>query len=156
LAHDLTVAFAHPANAGVLLHLASRAYPADTLQSESPDSISNVFWNLGAHPDVVEWLWERLSRALPEDCRWVVYRRPVLVHPRSGLLFAFGESMSYALRLPEPVYMEAIRDGAPRDWASGGTTWLNLAELGDDWVGGLWRSDEDAWVRAAYEYAGIS
>jgi hypothetical protein len=56
---------------------------------------------LGAHPDLLARLWDELGGALPVDCRWIVFGTPVLVHPKTGMLFGFGGGThTYAFRLP--------------------------------------------------------
>jgi hypothetical protein len=149
------VAFDHPANAGVLRYLEERAHETDAPASESPDSIPAVYLRLGTHPDLVEWLWVTMAGDLPVNCRWVVYRRPVLVHPHSGVLFGLaGGTHMYAWRLPEPERTEAVQAGAARRFVVNGNLWLDLERFGPEWVFGLWRRDEVRWCRAAYDFAG--
>src|ERR1700737_598622 len=77
--------------------------------SQSLASVANPLDGLGTHPDLVTRLW-KLNEALPEDCRWVVYGRPALVHPLSGTIFAYASgTLGYAIRLPEPCRGEADR-----------------------------------------------
>jgi hypothetical protein len=137
-----------------LRHLGAGA-TAETPASESPAQVPDAYYQLGTHPDLVEQLWDRLTTGLPVDCRWVVYRRPVLVHPSTGVLFAFASGTHlYALRLPEPERTEALAAGARRRYEVRGVVRLDLDEIGEQWILGHWHSDESRWCRAAYELAG--
>src|SRR5690349_12579635 len=66
--------------------------------SERPGSVDVM--RLGTHPDIVERLW-KIGRDLPTDCAWVAFRRPVLAHSLTGIIFGLGiGTLGYALRLP--------------------------------------------------------
>jgi hypothetical protein len=162
------VRFDHPANARILAYLGdperlrTSVSAAKDRPSCSPGEIAEVSTSLGAHPDLLERLWDQLGASLPADCRRVVHGTPVLVHRRSGVLFAFGGGTStYALRLPAPERAEALRSGAktvreyPAHPALGvEPSRLDLATIGPEWVFGDWREDEIRWCRAAFDAAG--
>ena len=125
-----------------------------TPPSEAPAAVKDPYYTLGTHPDLVEQLWDKLTTYLSVDCRWVVYRRPVLVHPTSGIVFAFATGTHlYALRLSEPERAEAKRLGAVRRYEVRGSLALDLDEVGDAWVFGGWRAEEPRWCAAAYGFA---
>lgn len=161
------VRFDHPANAGILAHLGDPARlersvsVAKDRRSCSPGEIADPSTTLGTHPELVEHLWDVLGASLPLDCRRVVHGTPVLVHRRSGVIFAFaGGSLTYALRLPETERAEAIRAGAKtvRDYPAYPelgieASRLDLADFGPEWVFGGWHADEVRWCRAAFEAA---
>jgi hypothetical protein len=89
----------NPANASIIAHL--RARMPRSIASASPTSVDP--WQLGTHPDLVEYLWTTLGDSLPRTCDWVVYGSPTLVHPSVGVVFAFaGGTDTLAMRLPEP------------------------------------------------------
>src|SRR5205809_385038 len=92
----------HPANAGLRKHLEPRlrpAFPPFTL----PDQVERPYDSLGCHPDLVARLWDELGKKLPEDCRAIFFGTPVLIHPTTGVVFAFASGThTYAFRLPEP------------------------------------------------------
>src|SRR5437588_533054 len=90
----------HLANAGALRYLGREWTSPDLPPVRPPAAVSDPYYTLGTHPDIVERLWAGLNKSLPEDCRWVVYRTPALVHPRSGAILAFGIGTGYALWLP--------------------------------------------------------
>ena len=164
------VRFDHPANAGILAYLGDperlgkSVSVAKDRPSCAPHEVADPYLNLGAHPDVLERLWDQLGKALPRDCRRVVHGTPVLVHPKSGVIFAFcGGSMTYALRLPEPARSEATGAGAPtaRDYPAYPelgvqASRLDLAAIGPEWVFGTFSKEEVAWCRAAFDHAGGS
>ena len=143
-----------PANDAVLRYLQTSS-GLEAPPSEPPASIPDVYFRLGTHPDLVEWLWVTLAAELPVDCSWVVYRRPVLRHSASGIIFAFaGGTHMYALRLPEAERSEVFARRSSRQFLVNGKTWLDLDDLGVEWAFGSWQKDEARWCRAAYDLAG--
>lgn len=140
---------AHPANAGVLRHLTRSG--ADHPPLAAHHSVARAYEACGCHPDIVERLWDKLAPALPGECRFLVYHRPALVHPETGLVFALGFGTRYALRLPELQADEARRQGAVTiaRWSDGRVTDL-AEELGAHWSFGNWAANEAAWLRTAY------
>src|SRR2546421_12530470 len=88
---------------------------------QSPESVN--WLNLGTHPDLVERLWRELTVSLPEACPWVVYGSPTLVHPQTGIVFAWaGGTHTYALRLAQSDRARALSAGAETiaKYSSGG------------------------------------
>lgn len=157
------VGFHHPANRKLLEYLGAKARAADPPREreEDPAAVADPYYTLGTHPEIVERLWDELGGQLPQKCRWVLYRNPVLVHPRTGVVFGFaGGSLTYALRLPPPAHAAAIRAGAatvhdypayPELGVAAST--FDLAGFGPEWVFGRWLKGEEDWCCAAYQYA---
>ncbi len=125
--------------------------------SQSLQEVADPLYGLGTHPDLITRLWE-LDDQLPEQCRWVVYGGPALVHPKSGIVFGFAAgTLGYALRLPEPARGQAdalgaktvvrLRQKPPWD------VW-DLGKAGPEWRLGLWIAQEFEWCRLAYRRAG--
>ncbi len=148
----------HPANARIIAFLlALYGQPLPEVEgSRSPDSFAQPHFSLGTHPDIVERFWNDITNQLPEPCAWVAYRRPVLVHPRTGIIFGFATGThTYALRLPPPELQDALLSGAKRQFYYNKTEGtLDLTAIGEDWVFGGWFKDEPRWCLAAYNYAG--
>jgi hypothetical protein len=121
-------------------------------ESRSPDSVD---WRtLGTHPDIIERFWNEITGSLPERCQWVVYSSPVLVCPRTGVIFGWaGGSFDYAVRLPEGIRRAAIAAGArtKQRYSTGDS--LDVEQIGPDWVMGNWLKEEAEWCLKAYEYA---
>ena len=162
----MTVDFQHPANAGIVRYLrdargADSVSIAASLPSVSPAEVEDPYYKLGAHPDLVEWFWNGLSRKLPMQCNWIVYGTPALVHPARGIIFGFaGGTHTYALRLPEPLREAALQVGAKRihkypEYPGLGiaASELNLDDIGPEWFFGGWRQEEVDWCLAAYRFA---
>lgn len=147
----------HPANANLLKYLGSPSRLAGSRWADnpscSPDTVEQPFLRLGTHPDVVEQLWKRLASTLPVECSWVVYGKPVLVHPTSAVIFAFGTGTIYALRFPNDALQQAVKLGARRSHTFGGGSVLDLSDFGDEWIFGRWFKDEGHWCLRAFEYA---
>ena len=155
MSDNLRVDFDHAANAGVLRYLKSRERFTRLAPSVSPESVADPYFTLGTHPDLVERLWDKLGKTLPEDCRWVVYGTPTLVHPKMGIVFGFAAgTLPYALRLPEPELREAKLASGKRVHEYAGGSTLDLDEIGEEWVFGGWFADEERWCGAAYRFAG--
>src|SRR5437867_532170 len=111
----------HPANAGVLRYLTSlgrqgKSGPSAHRPIEcTPSEVANFYESLRPMPDSIIRLWDRITVKLPSDCRALVYRSPILVHPVSGVIFGFVNSIrTYALRLPPTERLAALRAGAHR------------------------------------------
>ena len=150
----MKISWEHPDNAGVLRHLA-RGWDGERIgPSVSPADVADPYMTLGTHPDLVQRLWDELGVRLPEPCRWVVYGRPALVHPRTDLVFGFaGGTHTYGLRLPPAEHAEAVRAGAQREHAYSDGSRLDAEALGADWVLGGWFRPEPDWCLAAYDHA---
>lgn len=151
--HHITVDFKHPANAGILKRL-GRSTGGAMVSDGSPEDHPDPYFQLGTHPELVSWLWNKITVSLPEKCQWIINNRPVLVHPATGIIFGYAEGThAYALRLPPAVYQEAIEQGAKRVHTYASST-FDLETVGDGWIFGRWRREEAAWCLAAYQFAG--
>ena len=154
------VNFTHPANQKLIAYFESRN-PRDHQRELDPATVDDPYSTLGTHPEIVERLWDELGGALPASCRWILYGRPVLVHPETGVVFGYaGGTLTYALRLPPAEHAAAIAAGARTiheypaypELKVAATT-LDLADFGPEWVFGGWLQGEADWCRAAFEYA---
>ena len=152
-------------NAAILRHLHTGARGANfPPQARVLTESGPMPRTYGTHPDLADHVWNVLSTKLPEDCSWVVYGRPVLIHPKTGVIFAFGGgTQTFALRLPAAVREVAIKAGATRVYHYRAyprlkmeASTLDLADIGDEWVFSHWLKGEEDWCLAAYEFAGGS
>ncbi|MEQ1894988.1 MAG: hypothetical protein ABL998_20805, partial [Planctomycetota bacterium] len=82
------VAWDDPRNAGVLAYLVGLERLPGYVASAAPESVDA--YQLGAHPDWVEVLWQTLDASLPTRCAWVVHGRATLVRRSSGVLFGLA------------------------------------------------------------------
>lgn len=142
---------AHPLNFGVLEFLRGRAPKRPAI--ESRDAYPDPYEGLGSHPEIVERVWDALGSRMPVDCRCLVYRTPALVHPASGVVFAFAFGTTYCLRFTPSGYQEALGKGYTtlEHWPDGKLNDLSM-ELGPDWLWGGWKIDEVRWTTAMYEW----
>lgn len=161
------MAFEAAENRGILQYLGSperldRSVSVAKHRREcAPEDVRDAYLTLGGHPELVERLWDELPRDLPQDCRWVVYGTPALVHPNSGIVFAFGGGThTYAFRLPPERHREARAAGATtvHDYPAYPklgipSSRLDLADIGPEWCFGGWHDGEHNWCLAAYAYA---
>lgn len=153
----IAVAFDHPANAGVLRYLRSMCKPdeAEEYASRSPRGVISPYMRLGTHPELVEHLWDKCGAVLPEKCEWVVYKRPALVHPKTGIVFAFAVGVfERVFRLPEDERKEALKVITRSFFTYGDGSNFYAAEIGPEWVFGDFAAPEESWSLAAYRFAG--
>jgi len=130
----------HPANAGWLNRLRGDA-PAPSFAW--PGEVADPYQGCGSHPDVVEWLWDRLGASLGKKARAVICGTPALLDPRTGILLAVALGTIYAVRarggMVPPGY-------ASTHTYSGGET-LDLAAIaGAGWVFGRYEKAEAEWL----------
>ena len=154
------VNFTHPANRKLVACL-ERRDTGDRARELNPADADDPYYRLGTHPEIVERLWDELGGDLPHQCRWILFGSPVLVHPKTGVVFGFaGGSLTYALRLPEAERTAAATAGAKTVHEYPAYPELNvpastfdLADFGPEWVFGGWLKGEDQWCRAAFDFA---
>ncbi len=141
-----------PANAGIVRYLERPGRAAGRPDVRAPRGDRRDYWESGAHPDIVERLWDQLGRDLPVACRQVVLGSPALVHPATGVVLAMALGTQYGLRLPA----SALRNGLPAGvrtenvWSNGSRMDIQQA-FGADWIFGAWSSDELMWCAQAFD-----
>jgi hypothetical protein len=171
MSYQIIINFQHPANTGVLSYLSKTSvweqegdrsvrksvstFAAGTLlPNGSPAAHPDPYYQLGAHPELVDRLWNEITLLLPRKCQWIINERPVLAHPSSGIIFGFaGGTHTYALRLPPTERQEALQKGVERVHVYSDGTNLDLSTLGEEWVFGNWFPEETRWCLAAYDFA---
>ena len=117
----------------------------------APDEHEDPYFAAGAHPDIVERIWNDLNDSLPADCRAIVYGTPALVHPFAGVVLALAYGTAYAIRIPDDSIDDAIALGCrtEREWTSGGKTDIE-DEFGRGWLFGAWLDKEVQWLGRVY------
>jgi hypothetical protein len=135
------------ANAGVLGYLAQGGEPGEVpVVRPGPETDT---WRLGAHPDIVAHLWERLNAVLEGDGRFLLADTAALVDPDSGLVLAVALGTQYALQLSGEgllVALEAEHETS-HEFATVGRTLDLTATFGPGWVFGHYDSREPEWLR---------
>lgn len=145
--------FRHQLNAGVLNYLQSEWNTSPEPKSCPPDALKN-YQELGTHPELVSWLWETMTAKLPQACQWVIFGKPVLIHPKTGVIFGFGQGDSVCgLRLALDKVGEAIMSGMDDDAELENGHTIYGEDIGDDWVFCTWTEDDPDWCLRAYENA---
>jgi hypothetical protein len=150
----IEVAERHALNRGVLAYL-GRAERASTAPlSARPGDLADPYYQLGTHPDVVEYLWDTLGGTLPEDCRAVVLGTPALVQPDSGVILALGLGTEYALRLTPADAIEARAAGleVAHHYRTSDST-LDLTSWGEGWFFCRYDRREPEWLARSFEEA---
>ena len=145
----------NPVNAGVIGYApgGQRGSRWETRPSCHPSAVENPYFTLGTHPDCVERLWNKLGDRLEEDSRWVVWGRPVLVHPQSGTIFGCGIGTVYALRLDAGDFQGALANGYRTQHVFGNKSVLDVSLFGETWVIGKWKEPEETWIQRAFRFA---
>jgi hypothetical protein len=140
-------ATAHPENSGVLRYLGQGVEPAG-VSVVRPDAETDT-WRLGAHPDIVAHLWERLNMALRADSRFLVAGGAALVDPGSGLVVAVALGTQYAVRLSGEGLAAALQAGfeTSHEFATVARTLDVAAAFGPGWVFGRYDPREPDWLR---------
>jgi hypothetical protein len=101
--------------------------------SQSLSEVADPRYGLSTHPDIVEIMW-KLDNELPQRCRWVLWGRPALVHPETGVVFSVGfGTIGYVMRLP-PQVLESAAPQRARTVVSGnpGQT-FDISPAGPEW-----------------------
>jgi hypothetical protein len=113
-----------------------------TPKSEAGDP----YYEAGAHPEVVEDVWDKLAAKLPDESRCLLYGVPVIVQPDSGIVLAVAMGTGYFVRVPEEDMAAARSDGYLTTWSL--TPPFDATEVfGGDWVLGQSRLRESRWRR---------
>lgn len=134
------------ANEGVIRYLERNVRAGDVPDVRPPRKEPSDYWECGAHPDIVERVWDGLGKRLPMECRQVVLGAPALIAPYSHVILAVAIGTQYAVRLPASVLRDGLPEGARTltTWSGGGQMDVQK-EFGPDWVFGTWSSAEEEW-----------
>lgn len=142
-------------NAGVLNYLQRAWNTRPEPHNCAPEDFSDPYKQLETHPELVGWLWDNMSAKLPKACQWIVYGKPVLIHPKTGVIFGFGHGdLVIGLRLELDKIGEAIMAGMEDEVEFDDGTSLYSDDIGHDWVFCTWTEDDPDWCLCAYEAAG--
>jgi hypothetical protein len=138
----------------VMERIARGRFGPDPPPSQSLDEVADPWFGLGTHPDIIEVMW-KLEDILPQRCRWVLWGRPSLVHPQTGVVFGVGfGTIGFVLRLPQRILQDidpqlapAVRRGNP------GQTY-DISAAGPEWRFVAPGLSPVEWGRAAHDFAG--
>lgn len=146
------VAWDDPRNAGVLAYLVGLERLPGYVASAAPASVDA--YQLGAHPDWVEVLWQTLDASLPTRCAWVVHGRATLVRRSSGVLFGLAlGTIGVALRVPAARHVELGIGAAQRSHRHQNGQVFALDALGPEWALAPFGAKGAELARAAFEGA---
>jgi hypothetical protein len=141
-------------NRGILDYLCRGGKSSSPLLAP-PGELPRLRERFGSHPDIVQYLWDRIALGLRTDCRAVVYGTPALVSPERGVVFAVPLGTEYGLRLPPAEFELARAAGAEivHYYRTAGVTLDLAARFGAGWVFGTFDRREPEWCAAALEFA---
>ncbi len=152
----MDVIFNHPANQKLLRVLEKEQ---GLWKSKDPHLVD--LFQLGTHPELIEYLWHDLADKLPVNCQWVIYSRPVLVRFDSGIIFGCaGGTHTYGFRLSPDALEEALKVGAKRithypEYANLGipASSFDIETFGPEWILGGFFKQEQGWCLSAFNFA---
>ena len=138
-------------NHGILGYLAHGGDPSEVTIERPGEGTDR--WRLGAHPDVVAWLWDELNAALPVDGRVLVGATASLVDWQSGSIVAVALGTRYAIRLGGTAWGEAEAAGyASVHYFRTVDRTLDLAAtFGKGWVIGAMDAREPGWLASSVQ-----
>lgn len=144
-------------NKGVINFLSTNTGRSSAPLAETPAKFDRPWYEgLGTHPELIERLWEEITTDLPKNCKWIVYARPILVHPGTGVIFGFAVgAYKYALWLPPQEYEAAAEIGLSSIYTDSRKTVIDLKEIGAGWIFGNFKEEERGWCVKAYEAVGM-
>ena len=121
--------------------------------SQSLDAVTDPWYGLGTHPDIIEALWE-MDDSLPQRCRWVFWGGPALVHPETGVVFAIGMgTIGIVFRLPPHVIASADPQLARVVQKFNRAPTFDIGPAGPEWRLIAHEAPRALWCRAAYDFA---
>ncbi len=121
--------------------------------SQSLDAVTDPWYGLGTHPDIIEALWD-MDDSLPQRCRWVFWGGPALVHPETGVVFAIGMgTIGIVLRLPPHVIASADPQLARVVQKFNRAPTFDIGPAGPEWRLIAHEAPRALWCRAAYDFA---
>src|SRR5580698_2622932 len=122
--------------------------------SQPLEAVSNPFYELGTHPDIVSQLW-KLDSSLPQSCRWILWGKPSLVHPESGVIFAVGfGTIGIVMRLPPDVLAQTAPELVLRKTKRNPGQAFDIGPIGPEWRFVRPPAPASDWCLAAYRFAG--
>lgn len=135
-----------PENHGVLHYVGEGLDPADVPTAVPSDDVDRL--HLGAHPDVVERLWDQLATGPPPSLPYLVAGGPALLDPQTGVIVGIALGTQYALRLAGRSLDDALAAGLEtvHTFRSIDRTLDLGATFGPGWVFGGWDRREAAWL----------
>jgi hypothetical protein len=123
----------------------------DAKPVRTPDQGPDPYFECGAHPDIVEHVWERLGKRLPKDARCLLFGTPALVQPTSGVVLVICMGTAYFLRVPSARRGDALATGHLQSIRWSPREVMNLEkDYGEDWFVGGSEGDEVTWCTEAF------
>jgi hypothetical protein len=144
----------HPMNVHLLAHMALRY--RDLVPIAGPNSSEkDPYRELGSPPDTVSRVWDEIGSALAPVCRCLLYGRPALVAPTSGVVLAVTWGMPYIINVPPsavPIAKKLRGDFMARMVEDGKIDVTK--EFGVGWIFGCWLMEELAWCQQVFGAVG--
>ncbi len=103
--------------------------------SIDPSNINKDNWSLSVDPQLVDVLWIDFAKELPENCQWILCDLPVLINPKSGIVFGVAEgNLPPLLRFSNDTLEMVLKLGAKRQLENLDGIYADANELGTNWV----------------------
>jgi len=122
-------------NQSLLNYFRLKKYPKKLIFLTNKDQIKKQIFSLGTHPEIVELLWYKYAKNFPLKCQVILFGRPVLINPISGIIFGFAEGTNPpALRLPKKDIAELLEKGGLRSLSDMDSVYADANNFGNDWA----------------------
>jgi hypothetical protein len=139
----------HPLNERIVEYFRAQAPYARpiTPKGEAGDPYSEA----GAHPEIVERMWDIIGAQLAPGSQCLLYGVPVLVQPDSGIVLAVAMGTGYFVRVPDHEVAFALAEGYQTTWNVSPSSVDATKSFGPGWVLGRFEDREARWCRMADE-----
>jgi hypothetical protein len=124
----------HPMNVRMVEYFRAQAPYARPITPKA--DADDPYYEAGAHPEIVERVWDTIGARLPADSRCLLYGVPVLVQPDSGIVLAVAMGTGYAFRVPDEEVASARAEGYRTTWDVSPSALDAAGIFGSGWVFG--------------------
>ena len=135
----------HPLNVRSVEYFRAQAPYARPITPKA--EAEDPYYQAGAHPEIVERVWDTIGGQLPAESRCLLYGVPVLVQPDSGIVLAAAMGTGYAFRVPDEEIALARAEGYQTTWNVSPAPLDATRVFGADWVFGQFEDREARWCR---------
>ena len=139
----------HPLNERIVEYFRAQAPFAKPITPKV--EAADPYQEAGAHPEIVERMWDKIGAQLPADSQCLLYGAPVLVQPDSGIVLAVAMGTGYFFRVPDHEMAFALAEGYQTRWDVSPSPVDATKSFGPGWVLGRFQDREARWCRMAYE-----
>jgi hypothetical protein len=122
-------------NSKIINYLSIKKFPKH-LEFRSSSELELVDQSeIETHPDIIDLLWREYSKKIPSSCQMILFGTPVLVNPKTGIIFGIAEGTNPPiLRVRPEVIPLIIKNGGKVLLSNMDGVFADANILGDDWI----------------------